>query len=322
MLDMKNGKIAIVLGAGVSGLSTGVLLLKNGYKVTIWAKDLPPNTTSNKAAAVWYPYLCFPRDKAIPWAKTTFEFLQKEFINEPATGCIFRTMTEMFDKPQPEPWWAEAFPGKIERPKKEELPDGYVDAYRIKSIVIDTGLYMGYLMEMFRSLGGVVIQKEVKDIQDALQDSDIVINCTGLGSKDLFQDNKLFPVRGQMIKIKAAGFDQVVVDDEGINALSVVVPRVNDIMLGGTAQENNWNTEVDPNDTKEILRKVALIAPKLKNIEVISEQVGLRPAREEVRLEAENYGSKIVIHNYGHGGAGFTISWGCAQDVLRIVKSL
>ena len=93
-------------------------------------------------------------------------------------------------------------------------------------------------------------------------------------------------------------------------------------MVGGTAQIDDWNTEVSPNDTKEIIRKISIINPKLKNVEVISESVGLRPARDAVRLEAEKYGDKIVVHNYGHGGAGFTLSWGCARDVLEIVKNL
>jgi D-amino-acid oxidase len=311
----------LVLGTGVSGLSTAILLLKEGYSVTIWAKDLPPNTTSNKAAAVWYPYLCFPRDKAIPWARTTFEYIQKEIMPDPKSGCIMRTVTKMFNKPQPDPWWKDALPGEIQRPSKEELPNGYVDAYRINSIVIDTSLYMNYLMETFNDLGGSVIQKKIKDIQEALKQYSLVVNCTGLGSRELFNDDKVFPVRGQMIKIKATGFDQVIVDDDGPNNLCLTVPRVNDIMLGGTAQVNNWNTQIDPDDTKEILRKVRIIAPNLKDIEIISESVGLRPAREAVRLEAQNFGDKTVVHNYGHGGAGFTLSWGCAQEVVEIIES-
>ncbi len=316
---MDDKKEILVLGSGVSGLSTGILLLKKGYSVMIWAKDLPPNTTSNKAAAVWYPYLCYPREKAIPWARTTFEYIQKEIMDNPKSGCIIRTVTEMFDKQQPEPWWKDGFPGKVERPTNEELPEGYVDGYRIKSIVIDTSLYMDYLMETFKSLGGQVIQKEIKDIKEALQEYDVVVNCTGLGSRELFNDDKIYPVRGQMIKIKPTGFDEVVVDDEGPNNLCLAVPRVNDIMLGGTAQVNDWNTEVDSKDTEEILRKIKLIAPELKDVEIVSESVGLRPAREAIRLEAEKFDDKTVIHNYGHGGAGFTLGWGCAQDTVELV---
>lgn len=317
---MESKQEILVLGVGVSGLSCGILLIKKGYQVTIWAKDLPPNTTSNKAAAVWYPYLCFPREKAIPWARTTFEYLQKEMLGIPKSGCIVRPFTQLFDEVQPEPWWKEAFPGEITRPEKESLPDGYVDGYSIETIVIDTSIYMDYLVDMFKSLGGNIIQEEVKDINEA-GDYKIVINCTGLGSRQLFNDEKVYPVRGQMVKIKNTKFNEVVVDSSGPNDLSLVVPRINDIMLGGTSEENNWNTEINPDDTREILRKAAIIAPKLKNIEVLEESVGLRPARESVRLEAEKIGNNTIIHNYGHGGAGFTLSWGCAQDVVAIILS-
>jgi D-amino-acid oxidase len=269
-------KDVLILGAGVSGLSTGILLLQKGYVVTIWAKELPPNTTSNKAAAVWYPYLCYPREKAIPWARTTFELLQNEFVNKPETGVILRTVTEMFDVMQPAPWWKDAYPGVVERPSKEELPEGYIDAYRLESIVIDTSIYMEYLMGEFKKLGGAVTQKEVHNIQEAFTASPVVINCTGLGSRTLFGDEKVFPVRGQMIKIKANGFTDVVVDDEGPQSLAAIIPRTHDIMLAGTAQKNNWNMEIDPADTKEILRKMAIIAPKLTNIDIISEALVFR----------------------------------------------
>ena len=319
---MDSGKEILILGAGVSGLSTGILLLKKGYKAIIWAKDLPPNPTSNKAAALWYPYLCFPRDKAIPWARFTFDYLQKEIMQDSESGCIKRVISEIFDKPQEEPWWKDAFPGEVERPTKEELPNGYIDGYRIETIVFDTSIYMDYLVRMFKNLGGTIVQKVVKDIQEAFSEYDLVVNCTGLGSRELFNDDRLYPVRGQMVKIKSIGLDQIVVDDEGPNTLSLVVPRINDIMIGGTAQKDNWNTEVDPEDTKEILRKISFIAPQIKNVEVISESVGLRPARDSVRLETQSFGDKIVVHNYGHGGAGFTLSWGCAKDVVEIIENL
>lgn len=315
---MKMSKDILVLGAGVSGLSTGILLLKAGYKITIWAKDLPPNTTSNKAA-VWYPYLCFPKDKAIAWGRYTFDYFQKKFISSPKSGCIIRTVTEIFDKSQPEPWWKNMHPGQIERPSKKELPKGYIDGYRIETIVIDTTIYMNFLIETFEQLGGHIIQKEIKNIREALQESNLVINCTGLGSKELFEDDDIYPVRGQMVKVKPTGFDQVIADGQGPNSLALVIPRVNDIMLGGTAQVNNWNMKIDPKDTEEILRKIHLIAPQLKDIQIISESVGLRPARNPIRLEAEKFGDKTVVHNYGHGGSGFTLSWGCAQDVVDVV---
>lgn len=312
----------LILGAGVSGLSSGILLLKKGYHVEIWAKDLPPNTTSNKAAAVWYPYLCYPKEKALPWAKATFSYLQKEFLSDPKSGCIEKEIIKICDTPQIDPWWKDAIPTKIERPTQEDLPKGYVDGYKFKTIVLDTTIYMDYLVSLFKKLGGNLIQREITIIQEALDAYDIVVNCTGLGSRELFNDETVYPVRGQMVKIKPNGVTQARFDDDGPNSLTIAIPRVDDIMLGGTHQENDWNVEVDPQDTKDILKRVALLWPEFTDVEIISESVGLRPARESIRLEKEVYGKKIVIHNYGHGGSGFTLSWGCAQDVVSIVENL
>jgi D-amino-acid oxidase len=163
-------------------------------------------------------------------------------------------------------------------------------------------------------------KKEVKDIQEALVDYEIVINCTGLGSRDLFNDQEVFPVRGQVVKVKSNGFDQVIADDDGPNSMAVIIPRLNDIVLGGTVQANNWSLDVDPKDTEDILRKAKALSPAFNEVEVVEERVGLRPVRKEVRLEAEPYGDKVVIHNYGHGGAGYTLSWGCAADVVELTN--
>lgn len=311
----------MIIGSGVSGLSTGILLLREGYKVHIWAKDLPPNTTSDIAAAFWYPYLCNPRDKAVKWSGFTLKYLNQNVISDTAAGCIKRTVTELFEEKVGEPWWREAV-NSYSRPSPDELPNGYVDGYKVEAVLMDTTKYMNWLVKQFKELGGTVEQKEVKDIAQAFADYDTVINCSGLGSRELFNDQQVFPVRGQVVLVKPNGFERVMADDEGRNNLAVIIPRINDIVLGGTIQANDWSTEVNPKDTEEILRKAKTLSPAFDNVEVVDTKVGLRPARSEVRLEVEKFGDKTVIHNYGHGGAGFTLSWGCAQDVVDLLHNL
>ena len=318
---MKKGNEILILGAGVSGLSTGIVLLQKGYKVIIWAKDLPPNTTSNKAAAFWYPFLCNPKDKAAIWAKTTLDYIQDNIIKDVESGCIKRMVSEVFAENVEDAWWGAGI-DSYRKLYAEELPQGYIDGYHVEGILMDTSMYMDYLLNKFKQLQGMIIQKTVEDIADPLQKYSIIVNCTGLGSRKLFNDEKLFPVRGQMVKIKQNGFDHVIADDEGPNSLAVIIPRLHDIVLGGTIQKDNWSLEVDPKDTQDILRKCALLDPLFKHVEIIEEYVGLRPARDAIRLEIEDYSGKYIIHNYGHGGAGFTLSWGCAKDVLRLVETL
>lgn len=312
----------LVLGAGISGLSSAILLMKKGFEVAIWAKDLPPNTTSNKAGAIWYPYLSYPQNKVVPWARATFDYIRKEIINDPTSGCLYKKTMEIFDEPQDDPWWKDGYPDEIERPMKDELPKGYVDGYRFKSIVIDTSFYMEYLLTAFKRLGGKINQKEVMSIHEPLHKYDVIVNCTGLGSRKLFNDSKIYPVRGQIVRVKAIDFDEALIDDEGPNSPALIIPRTNDIILGGTAQVNSWNTEIDHKDTEMILNRIKNIAPNLNNVEIIGVSVGLRPVRETVRLESEKFGKKTIIHNYGHGGSGFTLSWGCAQEVVDIIESL
>ncbi len=314
-------KHILILGAGVSGLSTGVLLLKEGFNVHIWAKDLPPNTTSNIAAAFWYPYLCNPKDKATEWSGFTLRYLKQNALNDPNSGCITRSVTEVFDKKVGEPWWANAVES-YSRPTQDKLPDGYIDAYQTEAILMDTTIYMDWLLSLYKQLGGTLEQKELKSVDEALAGNPIVINCTGLGSRELFNDERVYPVRGQVVLVKPNGFEEVIADDEGHNNLTVIIPRLNDIVLGGTAQPNNWSLEIDPKDTEDILRKAKLLSSAFNEVDVIGQKVGLRPARDEVRLELEKFGDKTVVHNYGHGGAGYTLSWGCANNVVQLVKEL
>lgn len=312
---------ALVLGAGVSGLSTGITLLRAGHEVTIWAKDLPPNTTSNQAAAIWWPYLCYPREKAIPWANYSLHFFKEHLVPDAASGCKLIAVRDLYEWPVSDPWWAGAV-DKFSKLDKAKLPAGYVDGYEVETIVIDTSVYMDYLVNWLKRLGGKLIQKDIKGIAEAFEFSDLVVNCTGLGSRDLVDDKSLYPVRGQVVRVKPTGFTDAVFDDEGRNKLAYIVPRTNDVVLGGTAQENDWELAPRPADRAEILRKAPNLNPGFAQVEILSEGVGLRPARPAVRLEAERVGDKTMIHNYGHGGAGFTLSWGCAEEVAKHLERI
>jgi D-amino-acid oxidase len=289
--------------------------------VNIWAKDLPPNTTSNKAAAIWWPYLCYPREKAIPWAKYSLGFFKRELVPNVESGCSLITVRDLYAHEVGDPWWADAV-DHWQKLDPTKLSPGYEDGYEVESVVIDTSVYMSYLVTWFLGLGGKVEQREITDISEAFDHCPIVVNCTGLGSRKLFGDESLYPVRGQVVRVKPNGSREAIFDDEGPNALAYIIPRTNDIVLGGTAQENDWELAPREVDHEDILRKAAALDPRFRQVEILSEGVGLRPARPAVRLEAERIGSSTVIHNYGHGGAGFTLSWGCAEEIGGLVKKL
>lgn len=312
-----------IIGCGVSGLTCGIRLLEEGYSVTIVADKLPPDITSNVAAAYWYPYKVSPKDKVLKWAEYSYnKFFELNQVR--GTGVSITELVKLFDHKEEDPFWRNAI-HKFRRATRDELPHGYIDAYISEIPIIETPIYMKYLVNRLGELGGRInkLQHKLSSVDELCSANGVVINCTGLGSYDLCHDERMFPIRGQLVRTTNPGLKRIFSDEEGPLGLCYIVPRSTDCILGGTAQENNWDLDVDEETASEILRKCRELEPKLDNVEILEHKVGLRPGRDEVRLETEILnGNCLVIHNYGHGGAGFTLSWGCAEDVLQIVKSL
>lgn len=316
-------KSITIIGCGVMGLTSGIRFLEEGYDVKIVSASLPPDTTSNIAAAYWYPYKVSPQDRVLGWA--TFSY--KKFIElteVPEAGISIFEFLKIFDQDMEDPFWKDAV-RSFRNAAAEELPDGYVSGFVADLPLIETPIYMGYLVNRFKESGGQIekLRQELSGLSELSGQFDLVINCSGLGSRQLCNDENSFPIRGQLVRTTNPGLNSGVNDEQGPLAVSYIVPRSTDCILGGTAEENNWSLEIDPETSKEILRKCSILEPRLKDAEVLEYKVGLRPGRTEVRLELEEVpGVGPVIHNYGHGGAGFTLSWGCAEDVIKIAKSL
>ncbi|HVY55083.1 MAG TPA: FAD-dependent oxidoreductase, partial [Thermodesulfobacteriota bacterium] len=209
------------------------------------------------------------------------------------------------------------------RARPEELPPGYTDGFVTEVPRIETPVYMRYLETRFAGLGGESekLESEASSIEEVMDCWPIMINCAGLGAGKLCHDENMFPIRGQIVIVKNIGLERITSVDSGRQAPIYIVPRDNDCILGGTAEENDWNLNVEPYTSEKIIEKCIAIEPALKNAEIIGHRVGLRPGRTEVRLELEEMpGGRAVIHDYGHGGAGFTLSWGCAEEVLRLAE--
>ena len=117
------------------------------------------------------------------------------------------------------------------------------------------------------------------------------------------------------------GLTRCLDDDHGPLAMTYIIPRGDDCILGGTAEKGVWDDTPSAETTANILRRARTLEPRLHDAEVLSVAAGLRPGRDAVRLEAEPLGERCtLLHNYGHGGAGFTLAWGCADEVVRLAK--
>lgn len=313
----------LIIGCGISGLTTGISLLQEGHSVHIWARELPPGTTSNIAAAIWYPYKAYPIDKVTAWGKAAFQqFKRLQHIE--GCGVFMATFLELKPIPSADPWWVTAVES-FRHAAKEELPPGYPDGYVFEAPVIDTRVFLDYLMQQFQAQGGQITQHAISNLAEAFEQSAIVVNCSGLGARELVGDRDLHPARGQTVRIKHNGFRMGLLDEEGVNKLAYIVPRTSDIILGGTYEEHNESAQVDPAETQAILRRCGNIAPEFAAIDpqdILSVQCGLRPVRSTIRLEAERIApDRLLLHNYGHGGAGVTLSWGCAAAVVELLRA-
>lgn len=310
----------VVVGAGVSGLSTAILLQEAGHDVRIVTREMPPETTSSVAAAVWFPYRAYPVDRVIDWGRTSFGHFER-LATAPESGVRLATAREVFVRATRDPWWKAAVTG-FRRSTATELPDGFRDGIVFTAPVVEMPVYLAYLTDRFTSAGGTLEQRAVTSLVDAAEGAPVVVNCTGLGAREVIGDDGLTPVRGQVVVVRNPGLDEVVFNEDG-DGVTYIVPRSSDVVLGGTDEEGSANLKPNPTTAEAILRRCVTLEPRLESAPLLEHRVGLRPVRAKVRLEAERLADGTwCVHNYGHGGAGVTLSWGCAEDAAILVRGL
>ena len=295
----------VVVGAGVVGLSCAVRLLESGHRVDVVARDLPRETTSAVAAAIWYPYRALPQDRVTAWAARSYDAFSGLAESDPDAGVRLTPGTEVFRTPQPEPWWRSAVPS-LDR--VVDLPDGYADGWSFTAPVVDMSVYLGWLAKRLDELGGTLTRLNLRDLP---RGPELVVNCSGLGARLLGADRSVVPVGGQVVYVEQVGLDRWWLDSPGP---TYVVPRERDIVVGGTAEEGDWSRTPSPEVARAILDRASRLVPALRDAKVLRHKVGLRPVRPAVRLERVG----DVVHCYGHGGAGVTLSWGCADEVAAL----
>jgi D-amino-acid oxidase len=296
----------IVVGAGVIGLTCAVRLLEAGRRVDVVARDLPQETTSAVAAALWYPYRALPRDRVAAWSATSYAVFDALADTDPEAGVRMVPGTEVSRVAQPDPWWQGAVP-TIERVR--DLPPGFVDGWSFVTPVAEMPRYLGWLAGRVEDLGGTITRLNLRALPAG---PGVVVNCSGLGARLLGADRTVVPVRGQVVYVEQTGLDRWWLDRAGP---TYVVPRARDIVVGGTDVEGDWSRTPSPDTAADILRRATELVPELRGAEVLRHKVGLRPVRPAVRVERVD----DVVHCYGHGGAGVTLSWGVADDVVALV---
>ena len=310
---------ALVIGAGVAGLTSAARLRERGWRVRVVAAEPPERTTSAVAAAIWYPYRVGPVDRVTAWGERSFEVFAG-LAADPATGVRMTPgveLLEMGGDPSAVPEWAAHIPD-FRVARADEMPPGRV-GWTFTVPVVDTSVYLRWLAARLQGDGVAIGIRRLGSLADAAAMAPLVVNCAGLGARELACDAAVRPIRGQVVRVENPGLSRFWLDDYNPGGLTYIVPRRGDCILGGTADEDAEGTAADPATAEAIRARCIGLEPALAGARILEHRVGLRPWRPEVRLEAESLpGGARVIHNYGHGGAGVTLSWGCAERVAEL----
>ncbi len=310
-----------VLGAGAVGLTTAIRLLEAGCDVRVVTAAPIEATTSWITAGIWFPTHVGPPDRVAAWGQRTYGVLAEQ-ARDAVPGVVMRESLALYREPPGRPDWTAAV-GPVRAASPGELPAGYRYGLRFAVPQAEMPVYQPWLAGQVRERGGEIVRQQVGDLAELARDGvDAVVDCPGLGARELVGDLSVYPVRGQIVRVRNPGVTMSVRDEHHPAGRAYVHPRSADCILGGTLDEDQWDTTPDPATAQSILDRCASIVPEVAGAEVIETLAGLRPGRPEVRLEEGEplAGDTRVVHNYGHGGAGITLSWGCAENVVELLR--
>lgn len=299
----------VVVGGGVVGLSCALRLAQAGHDVAVRTADPAERTTSAVAGGLIYPRHAEPADRCARWTSASVaEF--RRLAELPGTGVRLLPGRLLRRVARPMPGWAEAVGGVARR----ELSSGpWCDAVSFTPPLVHTGRYLAWLSAAAVRAGVRIERRRVGSLAEAGAAADLVVNAAGLAGGELAGGDAVVPARGQVVHVADPGLAEWVVDEDDF---TYVLPHGDHVVCGGTEDIGDARTAPDPATTRDILRRCRALVPELAGAEVLRVKVGLRPLRDEVRLE--RVGS--VIHCYGHGGVGVTLSWGCAEEVAALAQ--
>lgn len=323
-------KVAVI-GAGVIGLSTAVCVAEAlpFCTVTVLAEKFSPDTTSDIAAGILLP-------KEIPdislerqrhWFQSTFDHMLaiSESTQASEAGVLLSSGYQLYrEVPNiTKPYWADIVFGfrTMTNHEMKRFPN-HKFGQAVITLKCEGIRYLPWMEKRLTKAGGQLKQEKVTDFRQLAQSYDVIVNCSGLGSCCLVGDKQVHPVRGQIIKVHAPWIKNFI--READVTTTYIYPGIDYVTLGGTRQVNDLRLEVDEDDSKAIMQRCSEFVPSLRTAQVLGEKVGLRPGRRNLRLEREwlqvQERQVPLVHNYGHGSWGISLSWGTALEALDLVR--
>jgi D-amino-acid oxidase len=274
------------------------------------------------------------------WGSDTFNHYLDIFnsIDAVTAGIFLCPAYEMFHEPVPDPDWSTIVPSfRHLSPADLAMYDTqkiYKYGFAYDTIIAEGRLYMEYLITKIKSFTGratILTGCRVESLTELSfygENFAAVINCTGLGARELVDDASMYPIRGHVVRVKAPWIRYHVEAENKENPTlpAYIIPNSDTIVLGGTKALDDDDLTPRKEDRDAILARCIAAVPSLAASEFVEEWVGLRPGRPSVRLELERFDSNggdmppVVVSNYGHGGSGLTLAYGCAGDAVELLQ--
>lgn len=304
----------LVIGAGVIGLTTGICLAEEGMRVRVRSAQPPGQTTSVVATAMIGPTFAPPGDRMRTWEQATVDELTRPDV----PGVRVRRGLLAARPAGMAPPSVEEISG-FEPCSPDDLPDGFQTGFWVRLPLVDMPVYLDHLAERFRAAGGELEVRPVASLAEAAREAPRIANCSGLAARELVPDPEVHPVRGLKVIVDNPGIDTFFMEGPIGPSWTAYHPHGDHLVLGGIAVEDDENVVPGDQETADIIRRCAAVDPRLASARILDRQVGLRPGRPTIRLEAEEIDGARCVHNYGHGGIGVTVSWGCAREAAALL---
>ncbi|MDN5913962.1 MAG: FAD-binding oxidoreductase [Pseudonocardia sp.] len=317
---MTRADVLVVVGAGVIGLSTGIVLAEAGARVRIVAAEPPLRSTSAAATGMCGPVFHGPDQRTAAWELATVAHLTALADTEPAAGVAITTglIAAAAGIEQAPPLADASVLVRIADP--DELPAGFGFGMWLRVPMVDMPVYLQYLLDRFAAAGGLIVERRVESLASAADGAATLVNCAGVGAAALCSDEGLHPVRGQHVVVENPGLEGFFMPGPGASEWASWHVHGDHVLLGGISVEDGWDPAPSQVIADGILERCVALEPRFADARIIGHRAGLRPVRPRARLEVEDIGGLRCVHNYGHGGVGVLQSWGCAQQAARLAR--
>lgn len=303
---------AIVVGAGVMGLSTAICLAERGLDVEVRCDRDLTETASAAASAMVGPVIGPPDSEVVAWGHVSSERFQA-LAGEEGTGVTIRRGRLAGRDSGGAP------PGDFEPCDEDDIPPGFGGAVWANLPVVDMVPYLRYLVRRLEAAGGRVEQRPVAALDEVAAEAELIVNCSGLGARELAGDASMSPIFGQHVIVENPGLEEFFLEAPFTPEWVAFWPYPDHVVIGGASRPGDDSTEPDLELADRMLRNSAAVEPRLGGVRVLRHQVGIRPGRPQPRLEVETIGGAACLHNYGNGSSGVTHSWGAAEAGVTLL---